>query len=234
VRCWSPSTHSLSAALLQVPVGNTCPPCFTTLLPLFASSYRRVRQICFHATPLRFNPLMLLHPPTSSTPTCPPTHPSLPPPIPTHPRPPLPQHMYWGWRLSLALAAIPGFILFIGALCLPDTPNSLIERGKLERGEKVLQRVRGVKGETQGQGIGDKEGGRSGWRARKGAGRCRGVQQEDGCKVHGGVCAASRMRPGGKGKRERTANLVLQAYPFLSCSLLAPIGSLVVRHNPMW
>jgi hypothetical protein len=58
----------------------------------------------------------------------------------------------WGWRLSLALAAVPGFILFIGALCLPDTPNSLIERGKLERGEKVLQRVRGVKGEWVGAG----------------------------------------------------------------------------------
>eukprot|EP00878_Enallax_costatus_P014909 GHUV01015609.1.p1 GENE.GHUV01015609.1~~GHUV01015609.1.p1 ORF type:complete len:409 (+),score=53.56 GHUV01015609.1:908-2134(+) len=50
----------------------------------------------------------------------------------------------WGWRLSLALAGIPGLLLFVGALCLPDTPNSLIERGKLERGEKVLQRIRGT------------------------------------------------------------------------------------------
>jgi hypothetical protein len=48
--------------------------------------------------------------------------------------------------LSLALAAVPGLLLFIGALCLPDTPNSLIERGKLARGEAVLQRVRGVEG----------------------------------------------------------------------------------------
>lgn len=54
----------------------------------------------------------------------------------------------WGWRLSLALAGVPGFLLFIGALCLPDTPNSLIERGKLEQGEKVLQRVRGTKDVT--------------------------------------------------------------------------------------
>ena len=38
-------------------------------------------------------------------------------------------------------------MLFIGALCLPDTPNSLIEREKLARGEAVLQRVRGVEGE---------------------------------------------------------------------------------------
>jgi hypothetical protein len=41
------------------------------------------------------------------------------------------QHIYpWGWRLSLALAGVPGLMLFIGALVLPDTPNSLIERGK--------------------------------------------------------------------------------------------------------
>lgn len=55
------------------------------------------------------------------------------------------QHIYpWGWRLSLALAGVPGLMLFLGALVLPDTPNSLIERGKLEQGEKVLQRIRGV------------------------------------------------------------------------------------------
>eukprot|EP00882_Tetradesmus_deserticola_P030269 GHRQ01033969.1.p1 GENE.GHRQ01033969.1~~GHRQ01033969.1.p1 ORF type:complete len:125 (-),score=46.77 GHRQ01033969.1:870-1244(-) len=35
-------------------------------------------------------------------------------------------------------------MLFLGALVLPDTPNSLIERGKLEQGEKVLKRIRGV------------------------------------------------------------------------------------------
>ncbi len=52
----------------------------------------------------------------------------------------------WGWRLSLALAGVPGFMLFLGALSLPDTPNSLIERGKLEEGERVLQRIRGTKG----------------------------------------------------------------------------------------
>lgn len=59
----------------------------------------------------------------------------------------------WGWRLSLALGGVPGFLLFIGALVLPDTPNSLIERGKLELGEKVLQRIRGTKGRW-GEGAG--------------------------------------------------------------------------------
>lgn len=29
----------------------------------------------------------------------------------------------WGWRLSLALAGVPGVMLFVGALLLPDTPN---------------------------------------------------------------------------------------------------------------
>lgn len=32
----------------------------------------------------------------------------------------------WGWRLSLALAGVPGFMLFIGSLCLPDTPNRCV------------------------------------------------------------------------------------------------------------
>lgn len=57
----------------------------------------------------------------------------------------------WGWRLSLALAGVPGCLLFFGALMLPDTPNSLIERGKLERGEAVLVRIRGTHGECAAQ-----------------------------------------------------------------------------------
>eukprot|EP00879_Flechtneria_rotunda_P017824 GHRR01018683.1.p1 GENE.GHRR01018683.1~~GHRR01018683.1.p1 ORF type:complete len:512 (-),score=124.08 GHRR01018683.1:93-1628(-) len=59
------------------------------------------------------------------------------------------QNIYpWGWRLSLALAGVPGCLLFFGALLLPDTPNSLIERGHLEKGEQVLQRIRGTKDVT--------------------------------------------------------------------------------------
>ena len=34
-----------------------------------------------------------------------------------------------GWRTSLALAALPALVLTIGSLILPETPNSLIERG---------------------------------------------------------------------------------------------------------
>lgn len=50
----------------------------------------------------------------------------------------------WGWRLSLGLASIPGTILLLGGLFLPDSPNSLIERGRFEEGKQVLQRIRGT------------------------------------------------------------------------------------------
>ncbi|KAG6549409.1 hypothetical protein Mapa_009128 [Marchantia paleacea] len=50
----------------------------------------------------------------------------------------------WGWRLSLGLAAAPAFTLTLGALFLPETPNSLMERGQLARGRKNLERIRGV------------------------------------------------------------------------------------------
>nr|CAB3453128.1 unnamed protein product [Digitaria exilis] len=50
----------------------------------------------------------------------------------------------WGWRLSLGLAMGPATAIFIGALFLPETPNSLVERGHLEEARKVLEKVRGT------------------------------------------------------------------------------------------
>ncbi len=50
----------------------------------------------------------------------------------------------WGWRLSLGLASVPGTILLLGGLFLPDSPNSLIERGQFDKGKQVLQRIRGT------------------------------------------------------------------------------------------
>ncbi|KAK1304119.1 Sugar carrier protein C [Acorus calamus] len=50
----------------------------------------------------------------------------------------------YGWRISLGLAAVPALIIFLGALVLPDTPNSLIERGKGEEARAMLVRVRGT------------------------------------------------------------------------------------------
>lgn len=49
----------------------------------------------------------------------------------------------WGWRLCLALAGVPALVLLLGSLLLPETPNSLLERGHCERGREVLQRLRG-------------------------------------------------------------------------------------------
>jgi MFS family permease len=55
------------------------------------------------------------------------------------------QHMQgWGWRLSLGLAGVPAAVMFVGGLFLFETPNSLIERGYLEEGKKVLMRIRGT------------------------------------------------------------------------------------------
>lgn len=50
----------------------------------------------------------------------------------------------WGWRLSLGLATVPAALMFIGGLFLPETPNSLVEQGKLEEGRRVLEKVRGT------------------------------------------------------------------------------------------
>ncbi|KAG2542471.1 sugar transport protein MST4 [Panicum virgatum] len=50
----------------------------------------------------------------------------------------------WGWRLSLSLAGIPALLLTLGALFVTDTPNSLIERGRLEEGKAVLKKIRGT------------------------------------------------------------------------------------------
>ncbi|KAJ7552450.1 hypothetical protein O6H91_06G080800 [Diphasiastrum complanatum] len=50
----------------------------------------------------------------------------------------------WGWRLSLGLAAVPASLMTFGGLFLPETPNSLVERGYLEQGRKVLEKIRGT------------------------------------------------------------------------------------------
>ncbi|KAJ7539648.1 hypothetical protein O6H91_11G108200 [Diphasiastrum complanatum] len=50
----------------------------------------------------------------------------------------------WGWRLSLGLAGIPAMLLTVGSLLICETPNSLIERGNLDKGRAVLRKVRGT------------------------------------------------------------------------------------------
>jgi sugar porter (SP) family MFS transporter len=49
-----------------------------------------------------------------------------------------------GWRVSLGLAGIPAGLLTLGGILLPETPNSLVQRGKLEQGRKVLRKIRGI------------------------------------------------------------------------------------------
>ncbi|XP_022949260.1 sugar transport protein 10-like [Cucurbita moschata] len=50
----------------------------------------------------------------------------------------------WGWRLSLALAAVPAIMMSVGALFLPDTPNSILERGNTEKAKQMLKKIRGL------------------------------------------------------------------------------------------
>lgn len=49
----------------------------------------------------------------------------------------------WGWRLSLGLAAVPATIVVLGALFVPDTPSSMVLRGKPDMARASLQRIRG-------------------------------------------------------------------------------------------
>ncbi|KFK27906.1 hypothetical protein AALP_AA8G445500 [Arabis alpina] len=51
----------------------------------------------------------------------------------------------FGWRISLATAAIPALILTLGSLFLPETPNSIIQTtGDVNKAELILKRIRGT------------------------------------------------------------------------------------------
>jgi len=52
----------------------------------------------------------------------------------------------WGWRLRLGGAVVPALIIIVGSFCLPDTPNSLIERGHLKEAKEQLVKIRGIPG----------------------------------------------------------------------------------------
>ena len=49
-----------------------------------------------------------------------------------------------GWRISLALAGVPAVILTAAAIALPETPNSLAERGHIDQARSILERIRGT------------------------------------------------------------------------------------------
>ncbi|XP_043697370.1 sugar transport protein 5-like [Telopea speciosissima] len=50
----------------------------------------------------------------------------------------------WNWRLSLAIAGVPAIIMTFGALFIPDTALSLVERGKMGEARLALSQIRGV------------------------------------------------------------------------------------------
>ncbi|KAG1354407.1 hexose carrier protein HEX6 [Cocos nucifera] len=51
----------------------------------------------------------------------------------------------WGWRISLGMAAAPSFSLTLGALFIPETANSIIQRDiDFHRAVKTLQTIRGT------------------------------------------------------------------------------------------
>ncbi|KAM7270732.1 hypothetical protein ACFE04_029946 [Oxalis oulophora] len=50
----------------------------------------------------------------------------------------------YGWRISLGLAAVPAILMTVGSLFLPDTPNSLIERGYTQKARHMLIKIRGT------------------------------------------------------------------------------------------
>lgn len=44
----------------------------------------------------------------------------------------------------MGLAGIPALLLTFGSLLVSETPNSLIERGRLEEGKAILRKIRGT------------------------------------------------------------------------------------------
>ncbi|XP_051206556.1 sugar transport protein MST8 [Lolium perenne] len=50
----------------------------------------------------------------------------------------------WGWRVGLALGAVPGGVIALGSLAIPDTPISLLSRGETETARAVLSQIRGI------------------------------------------------------------------------------------------
>lgn len=49
----------------------------------------------------------------------------------------------WGWRLSLGVGIVPATVILVGAAFIPDSPNSLVLRGKPDAARASLQRIRG-------------------------------------------------------------------------------------------
>jgi MFS transporter, SP family, sugar:H+ symporter len=57
----------------------------------------------------------------------------------------------WGWRVSLGAAAVPALIIVVGALFVPDSPSSLMLRGRPEEARASLQRIRGADSDVEAE-----------------------------------------------------------------------------------
>ncbi|XWS39727.1 hypothetical protein CRYUN_Cryun18bG0079300 [Craigia yunnanensis] len=57
----------------------------------------------------------------------------------------------YGWRIALGAGGIPAFMMTIGAIFIPDTPSSLIQRGKVKEAYRSLQTVRGIDSDTESE-----------------------------------------------------------------------------------
>lgn len=42
-----------------------------------------------------------------------------------------------GWRVSLAIAAVPGFMILLGGIFLPESPSFLLSQNRYEEGRRV-------------------------------------------------------------------------------------------------
>jgi MFS family permease len=50
----------------------------------------------------------------------------------------------WQWKIPVAIQFIPGVLLLLGTLLVPETPRFLAERGKYEAAENALAWLRGL------------------------------------------------------------------------------------------
>ncbi|XP_022748835.1 sugar transport protein 5-like [Durio zibethinus] len=57
----------------------------------------------------------------------------------------------YGWRIALGAGGIPAFVMTVGALFIPDTPSSLIQRGKVNEARRSLETVRGNDSDTESE-----------------------------------------------------------------------------------
>jgi len=57
----------------------------------------------------------------------------------------------WGWRMSLGLATVPAAIMTIGALLIPDSPSSLVERNHINQARNALRKVRGPTADVESE-----------------------------------------------------------------------------------